>query len=85
MSHGQPIVIETLGALIAHGYSMSAMCEKCRHRADLDMATLIARFGADFRYVGHQVDRRLVCTRCGARDVRCQIHPLNSSRSRFAD
>jgi hypothetical protein len=33
---------------------MNAMCEKCRHRADLDMPALIGRFGADFRYVGHR-------------------------------
>jgi hypothetical protein len=85
MSHGQPIRIETLGDLDAHDYGMNATCEKCRHRADLDMAALIARFGADFRYVGHHVDRRLVCTRCRAHDVSCQIHPLFSTRSRFAD
>jgi hypothetical protein len=31
----QAIVIETLGDLHAHGYGMNAMCEKCRHCADL--------------------------------------------------
>jgi hypothetical protein len=56
----QSIQIQTLGGLVEHGYVMSAMCEKCRHRRDLDMAALIARFGADFRYVGHHVDRLLV-------------------------
>ena len=81
----QEIRIETLGDLHAHGYGMNAMCERCRHRADLDMAALIAKFGAGFRYVGRALDGRLVCTACGARDVSYQIHPLNSSRSRFAD
>ena len=46
MSHGQPIHIATLADLAAHGYDMNATCEKCRHRPDLDMAALIARFGA---------------------------------------
>jgi hypothetical protein len=81
----QAIRIETLGDLVAHGYGMNAMCEKCRHRADLDMAALIARFGEGFIYVGRTLDGRLVCSQCGAHDVHCQIHPLNSNRSRFAD
>jgi hypothetical protein len=51
------IRIETLGDLAAHGYGLNATCEKCRHRADLDMAALIARFGASFVYVGRQLDR----------------------------
>jgi hypothetical protein len=33
----QPITIQTLGDLVEHGYGMNVMCEKCRHRADLDM------------------------------------------------
>ena len=41
MAHA--IRIQTLGDLDAHGYGMSAMCEKCRHCADLDMVALIAR------------------------------------------
>jgi hypothetical protein len=81
----QPIRIETLGDLVAHGYGMNAMCVRCRHRADLDMAALIARFAAGFVYVGRTLNGRLVCGACGADDVHCQIHPLNSSRSRFAD
>ena len=31
------ICIETLADLVAHGYRLNAMCERCRHRADLDM------------------------------------------------
>jgi hypothetical protein len=81
----QSIIIETLGDLHARGYGMNAMCEKCRHRVDLDMQALIDKLGARFVYVGRTLDRRLACSRCGAHDVHCQIHPLNSHRSRFAD
>ena len=41
----QPIVIETLGALRAHGYGMNATCERCRHRTDLHLLALIERLG----------------------------------------
>jgi hypothetical protein len=81
----QPIRIETLGDLVAHGYGMNATCEKCRHRVDLDMRALIKRFGADFCYVGHHVDRLLVCSAFGERAVSVQIHYLRSDRSRFAE
>jgi hypothetical protein len=81
----QSISIETLGDLGAHDYGLNAMCEKCRHRAHLDMQALIAKLGADFRYVGRTVDRRLVCSRCGGKTVSVQVHLIHWDRSRFAD
>jgi hypothetical protein len=42
------ICIETLGDLIAHGYGLNAMCERCPHRDDLDMQALIAKLGERF-------------------------------------
>jgi len=79
------ICIETLGDLVAHGYGLNALCERCRHRPDLDMQALIAKLGASFRYVENDLDRRLCCSRCGEKAVSTQIHNVNSSRSRFAD
>jgi hypothetical protein len=84
MSHGQPILIETLGDLAAHHKGLNAMCQKCRHRADLDMAALIDRFGAGFVYVGRKLNRLCVCGRCGAREVAVQIHNLHADRSQLA-
>jgi hypothetical protein len=85
MSHGAPIRIETLGDLVAHDYVLNAMCERCRHRVDLDMQALIDKLGEGFIYVGRALDGRLVCSRCGAHDVTCQVHYRRSDRSRFAD
>ncbi len=86
MAHGRPIRIETLGDLAAHHYGLNATCEKCRHRRDLDMDTLIRRFGAGFVYVGRKLDRLCICGRCGARDVTVQLHDLYAGqRSRHAD
>ncbi len=51
MQHGRDIRIETLGDLVAHDYGMNAMCEKYRHRGDLDMQALIDQLGAGFVYV----------------------------------
>jgi len=81
----QPIRIETLGDLAAHDYGLNAMCDRCRHRADLDMQGLIAKLGATFRYVGHDLDRRLCCGPCGEKAVSAQVHCQSSDRSRFAD
>jgi hypothetical protein len=58
----QSIRIETLGDLVAHGYCLNAMCERCYHRADLDMHALIAKLGASFRFIGCTLDGRLVCS-----------------------
>jgi hypothetical protein len=84
MSHGQPIRIETLGDLVAHDYGMNVTCEKCRHRADLDMQALIDTLGAGFIYVGRTLNGRLSCGRCGEKVVTVQIHYLRSDQSRFA-
>jgi hypothetical protein len=67
MAHGAPIRIETLGDLVAHDYILNAMCERCRHRIDLDMQALIDKLGEGFIYVGRTLDGRPVYSRCGAR------------------
>jgi hypothetical protein len=79
------ICIETLADLVAHGYGINALCEKCRHRADLDMQALIAKLGADFVYLCPALEGRLVCRECGSKEMSSQIHYLHSNRSRFAD
>ena len=48
MSHGAPVRIQTLGDLVAHDYVLSAMCERCRYRVDLDMQALIDKLGKHF-------------------------------------
>jgi DNA-directed RNA polymerase subunit RPC12/RpoP len=71
------ISVRSLGDLVAHGYGMNALCERCRHRVDLDMTALIQRFGARFVYVGKTVVPYLRCTRCGAKgaeNISVQIH-----------
>jgi hypothetical protein len=84
MAHDAPIRIETLGDLVAHDYGMNAICEKCRHRADLDLRSLIDKLGAGFVDVGRTLNSRLSCGRCGEKVVTVQIHYLRSDQSRFA-
>jgi hypothetical protein len=82
----QSVRIETLGDLVAHDHGMNAMCSRCRHRRDLDMNALIAKLGPSFCYIGKALDRFLVCSACGSRQVETQIHCLFAGRrSRFAD
>jgi hypothetical protein len=77
----QSIRIETLGDLAGRGYGLNALCERYRHRADLDMQGLIGKLGAGYRYVGRS---RLCCGRCGEKAVSVQVHYLHSDQSRFA-
>ena len=49
------------------------------------MAALISNLGADFRYIHPALEGRLVCTKCGSREISPQIHNLHYDRSRFAD
>ena len=48
------------------------------------MQALVAQLGGGFVYVGRGLDGRLVCAACGARDIACEVHNLDSSRSLFA-
>jgi hypothetical protein len=80
----QPIRIETLGDLAARGYGLNALCERCRHRADLDMQGLIAKLGTGFRYVGKALDQRLACSRCGEKAVKAADHGLGMIRPSHA-
>jgi hypothetical protein len=71
---------------VAYGYGLNAMCRPCRHRCDLDLAELIARLGPEFCYIGKALDRHLVCSACGSRDVETQIHDEDAGRrSKLAD
>jgi hypothetical protein len=73
------IRIETVGDLAAHGYGLNAMCERCRHRVDLDLSALIDRFGVGFVYVGKSLDARLRCSRCGEKRAAVQIHTARNT------
>lgn len=61
----RPVIIETLGALIEHGHTMSAQCETCRHSARVDLEALAGRIGRDWVYVGARPP--LTCSACGGR------------------
>jgi hypothetical protein len=76
----QPIVLDTLGKLHAHGYSLWGWCRDCAklyrmgQRAeervlaafDIDMAALIAERGADHSFIRMAP---VPCPRCGSRDT----------------
>jgi len=50
------------------------------------MAALKAKLGADFCYIKPGVDRFLVCSVCGCKEVETQLHVADAGRrSRHAD
>lgn len=57
----------TLSDLRAGGNDVFCWCNRCRHNAVVPLATLIGRLGPAFPVP--EVGARMVCGRCGARDV----------------
>jgi hypothetical protein len=68
------LTIEGLGDLAGSRYGLNAYCEGCHHRADLDVAGLIARLGE--RRKISRLGRALRCSRCGRRAPTVQLHLL---------
>ena len=62
-----PIVIETLGDLLDHGYGLSAACRACGRHGRVDVAGAAERLGRSRSYVGGRLP--LGCGACGSRDV----------------
>ena len=80
------VTLSTLRDLADRGYGLNAMCSRCRHRADLDMHALIERLGGDHPYLRPAIDRHLVCSACGSKEVETQLHVEDAGRrSRHAD
>lgn len=72
----------TLGSLIAKGYSVTAYCDECQHRAELDLPALAYRYGTEARLVGSATNdpamlggHALVCSQCKARNSSLRISP----------
>jgi hypothetical protein len=56
---------QILGDVAAAGGRLTAQCRRCAHRADLDLAALITRFGAGRRVLS----LRGRCRNCGSTEV----------------
>lgn len=61
----------TLGALREAGLHLHAYCNTpgCHWSAPLDLASMIDRLGADQSALPPDLAPRLVCSRCGGKDV----------------
>lgn len=71
--------IDTIGALIDHGFRLSIHCENqfCRHNALLDLVALAERFGRDFVTIGrpNPLTARMRCSKCGGKDLGLILSP----------
>ena len=80
----QPIVLDTLGKLHAHGYRLFGWCRDCQNKYDrrrrdnssthfdIDVAALTAERGAGCAVVGLTP---IACPRCGSRDTQTRLLP----------
>ena len=80
----QPIVLDTLGKLPAHGYRLFGWCRDCQNKYDrrrrdnpsthfdIDMAALAAERGAGCAVVGLAP---IACPHCGSRDTQTRLLP----------
>ncbi|XWN29994.1 MAG: hypothetical protein ROR55_21230 [Devosia sp.] len=73
------LVIETIGDLIDHGYSLHGHCLACKRSAEVDLEAMATKLGRDRSYIGNLPLR---CQVCGNRDVKCTIDPNMGMRRR---
>ena len=57
----------TLGNAAKAHLTLVAWCKDCRYQAEPDLAAAAARYGADVPML--EWSKRLVCGRCGSRNV----------------
>jgi len=79
------VVHYSLAYLKADGATLRLYCEEppkpgedpCRHAADGDWDTLIAKFGADFVIPDNHAHfiSKLRCAKCGGKTVSITLHP----------
>ena len=71
--------IDTLGALIDHGFHLSIHCENqfCRHYTRLDLYALAEKFGRNFVAIGKPtpLTARMRCSKCGGKDLGLILSP----------
>jgi len=72
----------TLGALIAEGYTVTAYCNDCGHRSEIDLEAMAAIFGRSAAVRGSADrgparigGRALVCGKCRRRSTSLRISP----------
>jgi hypothetical protein len=61
----------TLGSSLKAHVSLVCTCGDCLHKAEPDLAEKVARHGAEMTVIEWQ--KRLVCSRCGSRNVDCVV------------
>jgi len=57
----------TLGVASAAGVRLIVWCKKCQHQVEPDPAEMATRYGAETSVLDWR--ERLVCSRCGSRQI----------------
>jgi hypothetical protein len=72
--YGDPTAIQralgapaTLGTTLNAHLALIVWCKACAHQVEPDLAEQVARYGPDLTLLDWQ--QRLVCSRCGRRDI----------------
>lgn len=76
MTPNQPPPPPTLAQVRNGGYGLRACCNACQASEPLDLVALIRRLGNDF--VAVDLNPRLVCRQCGARNAAIQLVPAST-------
>lgn len=79
-----PLVINTLGAIVDGDYSLTAYCYdmECQHSAALDVEALAKRLGREHGSMRWDLVPKLRCTKCGGKDVGLRLAPPTGSPGR---
>jgi hypothetical protein len=65
----------TIGAVIDAGLAIHAFCLACGHDEDVDLAAVAQRLGRDQSSLPVHLVPKLVCSRCGSKNVGMVLAP----------
>lgn len=75
--------VGTLSDIAFQGYSLTLNCQRCMHRAEMDMDALILANGAD--YLLRRLVDRAVCSKCGGVEISVTLTVAGAPRFSYPD
>ncbi len=75
------MLIDTIGSLIEHPHKLGATCHTCHHFRWLDLQALGERLGFEHSTMHDALAHKLVCEKCGGKDIALTLSAITHHRS----
>jgi len=60
-------------------------CKACQHQVEPNLAEMAARYGSETTVLDWRERQRLVCSKCGSREINMAVRPGRSGERRQLD